>query len=122
MPIQGLDHINIHTSRNKETLQFYTELLDFKEGFRPPFDFPGAWLYAGGRAVIHLVERQGVPEGIDNPVDHVAFEAQGFEQTCNQLESSGYPFRTADVPKTKIRQIFLVDPNGVKLELNFSEN
>ena len=46
MPIQGLDHINIHTSKREETLKFYTEMLDFQEGFRPPFDFPGAWLYA----------------------------------------------------------------------------
>ena len=101
---------------------FYTEMLDFQEGFRPPFDFPGAWLYTGERAVIHLVVREGVPEGIENPVDHVAFEAQGFKQTCNQLDAAGYPFKTADVPETKIRQIFLVDPNGVKLELNFNEN
>ena len=122
MPIQGLDHINIHTSKREETLRFYTEMLDFQEGFRPPFDFPGAWLYAGERAVIHLVVREGVPGGIENPVDHVAFEAQGFEQTCNQLDAVGYPYKTADVPETKIRQMFLVDPNGVKLELNFSEN
>ena len=122
MPIQGLDHINIPTSKREETLRFYTEMLDFQEGFRPPFDFPGAWLYAGERAVIHLVVREGVPEGIENPVDHVAFEAQGFEQTCNQLDAAGYPYKTDDVPETKIRQIFLVDPNGVKLELNFSEN
>ena len=59
MPIQGLDHINIHTSKREETLKFYTEMLDFQEGFRPPFDFPGAWLYAGERAVIHLVVREG---------------------------------------------------------------
>ncbi|MBI13686.1 MAG: glyoxalase, partial [Deltaproteobacteria bacterium] len=32
MPIQGLDHINIHTSRLEETLRFYTRLLDFQEG------------------------------------------------------------------------------------------
>jgi catechol 2,3-dioxygenase-like lactoylglutathione lyase family enzyme len=65
MSIQGLDHINIHTSRREETLRFYTKLFDFQEGFRPHFDFPGAELYAGERAVIHLV-------------DYVAFEAQGF--------------------------------------------
>jgi len=31
----------------KDTLSFYTDLLDFTDGFRPPFDFPGAWIYAG---------------------------------------------------------------------------
>ena len=72
--------------------------------------------------MIHLAVREGDPEGIENPVDHVAFEAQGVEQTCNQLNAAGYPFKTADIPETKIRQIFLVDPNAIKLELNFNEN
>ena len=121
MPIQGLDHINIHTSRLEETIRFNTKLLDFQEGFRPPFNFPGAWLYSRERAVIHLVDRQDVSEGIENPVDHVAFEATGFDQTCKQLEDSGWDYRTADVPATNIRQIFMMDPNGVKLELNFNE-
>ena len=121
MSIQGLDHINIHSSRLEETIRFYTKLLDFQEGYRPPFDFPGAWLYAGERAVIHLVDRQGVSEGVENPVDHVAFEATGFDQTCKQLEDAGWDYQTADVPATNIRQIFLMDPNGVKLELNFNE-
>ena len=39
MPIQGLDHINIHTSKREETLRVYTEMLDFQEGFRPPLIF-----------------------------------------------------------------------------------
>ena len=101
MPIQGLDHINIHTSKREETLRFYTEMLDFQEGFRPPFDFPGAWLYAGERAVIHLVVREGVPEGIENPVDHVAFEAQGFEQTCIHWMLQDIPTKQRMSPKRK---------------------
>ena len=48
MGIKGLDHVNINTSNMKDTMSFYTDLLDFTDGFRPPFDFPGAWLYAGG--------------------------------------------------------------------------
>ena len=46
MGIKGLDHDNINTSNMKDTMGFYTDLLDFTDGFRPPFDFPGAWLYA----------------------------------------------------------------------------
>ena len=48
MGIKGLDHDNINTSNMKDTLSFYTNFLDFTDGFRPPFDFTGAWLYAGG--------------------------------------------------------------------------
>ena len=55
MAIKSLDHVNIRTSNAIETIKFYTEILDFREGFRPPFDFAGAWLYAGESAVIHLV-------------------------------------------------------------------
>ena len=50
MGIKGLDHVNINTSNMKDTMSFYTDLLDFTDGFRPPFDFPGAWLHAGGNA------------------------------------------------------------------------
>ena len=48
MGIKGLDHVNIKTSNMKDTLSFYTDLLDFTDGFRPPFDFPGAWLLRRG--------------------------------------------------------------------------
>mgnify|MGYP000857552276 FL=1 len=119
MAIQGFDHVNIHTSERRETIWFYTELLDFTEGFRPPFNFPGAWLYSGEKAVIHLVYRNDAPKGVENPVDHVAFEATGYDDTRDRLKQANWNYRCADVPDTLIRQIFLEDPNGVRLELNF---
>ena len=48
MGVKGLDHVNINTSNMKDTMSFYTDLLDFTDGFRPTFDFPGDWIYAGG--------------------------------------------------------------------------
>ena len=54
-------------------------------------------------------------------MDHVAFEAEGYHETMHRLESANWEYRCSDVPDIKIRQIFLVDPNGVKLELNFKE-
>ena len=119
MGIKGLDHVNINTSNMKDTMSFYTDLLDFTDGFRPPFDFPGAWLYAGGNPVIHLVFSDSEPNVICNPVDHIAFEASDYEETKQRLENANWEFRCSNVPDTQIRQIFLVDPNGVKLELNF---
>ena len=86
MGIKGLDHVNIRTSNIKDTMSFYTDLLDFTDGFHPPFEFPGAWLYAGGNAVIHLVFSDSEPNVIINPVDHIAFEASGFEETKQRLK------------------------------------
>ena len=54
--ISGLDHINIETNNLEETVRFYEEVLGFENEVRPPFDFLGAWLYAGGHPVIHLIE------------------------------------------------------------------
>ena len=121
MTKKSLDHHNIRTSKTRETMNFYTEILDFSEGFRPPFNFPGAWLYAGESAVIHLVFGDSEPSDNNNPVDHIAFEASGYQETMQRLESANWEYRCSDVPDRKIRQIFLVDPNGVKLELNFKE-
>ena len=121
MAIKGLDHVNIRTSKARETMNFYTEILDFSEGLRPPFNFPGAWLYAGESAVIHLVFDAREPSDNNNPVDHIAFEAAGYLESMQRLESANWEYRGSDVPDRNIRQIFLVDPNGVKLELNFKE-
>ena len=121
MAIKCLDHVNIRTSKAKATMKFYTEILDFSEGFRPPFNFPGAWLYAAESAVIHLVFGDSDPSDNYNPVDHIAFKASGYQETMQRLENANWEYRCSDVPDTKIRQIFLVDPNGVKLELNFKE-
>ena len=121
MTIKSLDHVNIRTSKARETMNFYTEILDFSEGFRPPFNFPGAWLYAGESALIHLVFNSSELSDNYNPVDHIAFEASGYQEIVQRLESANWEYRCSEVPDTKIRQIFLVDPNGVKLELNFKE-
>ena len=121
MAIKSLDHVNIRTSKARETMNFYTDILDFSEGFRPPFNFPGAGLYAGESAVIHLVFDNSEPSENYNPVDHIAFEASGYQETMQRLESANWEYRCSDVPDRNIRQIFLVDPNGVKLELNFKE-
>ena len=47
------------------------------------------------------------------------FEVTGFEETKLRLENGNWEFCCSNVPDAQIRQIFLVDPNGAKLELNF---
>ena len=121
MAIKSLDHVNIRTSKARETMKFYTEILDFSEGFRPTFNFAGAWLYAGENAVIHLVFDDDESSNNYNPVGHIAFKAEGYHETMQRLESANCEYCCSDVPDTNNRQIFLVDPNGVELELNFKE-
>jgi catechol 2,3-dioxygenase-like lactoylglutathione lyase family enzyme len=122
MSVGLLDHYNVSTRNLSETVRFYEEVLGFVNGPRPPFDFPGAWLYSEGRPVLHLndisqTDRQQRPDS--GVIDHVAFGSRGFEAMKRHLVGKGVPHRVNQVPNSTRCQIFLRDPNNVELELNF---
>ena len=117
-----LDHYNVSTRKLQETIQFYQDVLGFVNGPRPPFDFPGAWLYSDGHPVLHLndispTDRQQRPDS--GVIDHVAFGSRGFEPMKQRLAGQKIPYRVNEVPNSTRRQIFLRDPNNVEIELNF---
>jgi len=91
-------------------------------GPRPPFDFPGAWLYSEGHPVLHLNDvsptdkQQPADSGV---IDHIAFGSRGFEAMKQHLAHKGVSFRVNVVPNSSRRQIFLTDPNNVLIELNY---
>ena len=59
MEVGQLDHYNVSTRKLKETVEFYEVVLGFKNGPRPPFNFPGTWLYSGNHPVLHLNDIAG---------------------------------------------------------------
>jgi catechol 2,3-dioxygenase-like lactoylglutathione lyase family enzyme len=117
--IAGLDHVNIGACRLADTIAFFRDVLGLEEGWRPDFPFGGAWLYAGGTAVVHLVELTAPRSpSRDAALDHVAFRIVDYDACLARIEAAGAPYRAVAVPGTGIRQIFLTDPNGVNIELN----
>jgi catechol 2,3-dioxygenase-like lactoylglutathione lyase family enzyme len=122
MSVGVLDHYNLSTRKLKETVQFYEDVLGFKNGPRPPFNFPGAWLYSGDHPVLHIndISQTDKPQRPDSGViDHVAFGSRGFAAMKQHLTSKGIPHRVNQVPNSTRWQIFLRDPNNVEIELNF---
>jgi catechol 2,3-dioxygenase-like lactoylglutathione lyase family enzyme len=122
MSVGVLDHYNVSTRNLGETIRFYEDVLGFKNGPRPPFNFPGAWLYSDGHPVLHLNDisntdrQQRSDSGV---IDHIAFGSRGFEAMKQHLAGKGIPHRVNQVPNSTRRQIFLRDPNNVEIELNF---
>jgi catechol 2,3-dioxygenase-like lactoylglutathione lyase family enzyme len=117
-----LDHYNVSTRDLGATVRFYEDILGLVNGPRPPFDFPGAWLYSEGHPVLHLndISPTDTPQRPDSGViDHVAFGSRGFEEMKQRLAKKGVQYRVNVVPNSTRRQIFLTDPNNVLLELNF---
>lgn len=125
MRIDGLDHANLRCRPQDlpAALAFYRDLLGLEEGPRPGFDFPGHWLYAGGRPVLHLAAREtvGPPEGPARGAsfEHVAFRARGLPEVRAALAAKGVPFAEAPLPGFPLHQLFLTDPFGLRVELTF---
>jgi catechol 2,3-dioxygenase-like lactoylglutathione lyase family enzyme len=115
-----LDHVNITVVDGPRMVRFLEQVLEAEEGFRPPFGFPGHWVYVGGHPVIHLtiVDRAAdFPEGI---VNHVAFGVYEFEDARARVEASGYPWKLAGIPGTPIGQIFVTGPEGLLVEIQYA--
>ena len=120
MSVAGMNHFTVLTDDVEGTVRFYRDLLGLTVGPRPNFDFPGAWLYAGGQAVLHLIGGRSKSELKPGVIDHMAFtgrdlagtlallKAQGVEHSCRRQASSG------------LWQVFFFDPNGAKVELDFA--
>jgi len=120
MPATAINHFTILTDDVPGTVRFYRDLLGLADGWRPPLTFPGAWLYAGEQAVLHVVGGRPSEELKAGVIDHMAFSATGLsdmlalltvhniEHTCRKQVGSG------------MWQVFFHDPNNVKVELDFS--
>lgn len=119
--VTGLDHLTIHTSQPAETIAFYEGVLGLEDrpGKRPDFDFPGAWLWLDGRAVVHLVFEDDDPgQQTRAPFNHIAFAATDFDAIASRLDEMGLDHRVSDRPEIGLKQIFVKDPNGVRVEIN----
>ena len=117
--ISRLDHVNILTNDVDACRRFYVDALGFEEGYRPPFDFPGLWLYLDGAPVIHIIEVAKPLPGNSGNIDHIAFRAHNFDKFAAMLGAKGIAYEDRAVPGMEVHQIFCFDPHGIKVEFNF---
>ena len=130
MPLGVLQHFTIEPSDLEATKAFYCDVLGLEDGDRPPLGFPGYWLYSGGVATVHLLGERKPREGIvvrgtekkfedTGRFDHIAFSATDLAGVRARLKKHNVEYREQVVPRTGAGQIFLYDPDGVGVELNF---
>jgi catechol 2,3-dioxygenase-like lactoylglutathione lyase family enzyme len=119
MPISGMNHFTVLTHDLPATRAFYIDILGLTEGFRPDLGFPGAWLYAGGQAVLHIVAGRGVPANPRGVIDHMAFSAQDLRAVAERLAQHQVVYDLRRLPTTGAWQLFCVDPSGARVELDF---
>lgn len=139
MPVEKLDHYSIRTLDLAASERFYTQIMGFSVGFRPPFKFPGLWLYNGGSypdtfGVVHIIgidpnDPTGLKEYLGDrdltslhgtgTVDHMAFRATGLPDMRSRLQAHRVAYRERTVPALGLHQVFFEDPSDVTIELNY---
>jgi catechol 2,3-dioxygenase-like lactoylglutathione lyase family enzyme len=120
MSIQGMNHFTVLARDLDATKAFYIGLFSLTDGPRPPFDFPGAWLYAGGHAVLHIVAGTPLPDPPAGVLDHMAFSARDLGGTVARLKEHKIDYVLRRQAGHGPWQLFCHDPNGAKVELDFS--
>lgn len=130
MRVNALDHVNIVARDLDDTVGFYRDLLNLVAHDPPPPLNPALvqWLHdADGRAIFHMSSPGsllGEAPLDDAPthsgaVHHVALSCTGHDEILGRIEDMGCEHRLNHVAAIDLKQIFVRDPNGVLLELNF---
>lgn len=129
---ERMEHFLVLTDDIDQTRDFYCNALGLREGFRPDLGFPGYWIYLGDVPVVHIAEHKpyivwtkevGIPISTGpygtGALDHIAFNSSDFDATVAHLREQGIELSYNILTEIGLRQIFLKDPNGLAIELNF---
>ena len=118
--INSLDHINIRTADLAGTRAFFIDVLGLSDGWRPAFPMGGAWLYAGTKDVVHLVEvAEPLGRSDASSLDHIAFDISDYDEALARIRATGLSFYELTTPGTSVKQIFVREGNGATIELNW---
>jgi catechol 2,3-dioxygenase-like lactoylglutathione lyase family enzyme len=125
-----IEHFLVLSDDMDGTRDFYERVLGLVEGDRPPLPFPGYWLYLGDVPAVHVADRAAYAKhaasagtgssaaaGSTGAVDHIAFSATDYDGLRASLAENGVDAVENEIPGV-MRQLFVRDPNGVRLELN----
>lgn len=134
MPLSHIEHLLVQTADIAKTVEWYVRVLGMRAGHTPDFRFPVQWLYLGDNDVVHVTEggaqtsenrkryvgQQSEALSGTGVIDHIAFRATGLTDMLAHLRAEGVEFTERQVDDQGLYQLFMFDPNGIKVELNFA--
>ncbi len=134
MPLSHIEHFLVQTADMAKTRDWYVRVLGMRVGPNPDFKFPVCWLYLGDKDIVHITE--GGAQVSENRkkyvgqesqathgtgvLDHIAFRATGLEKMLQHLQAEKIDFKQRQVNDQGLYQLFMYDPNGIKIELNYA--
>ena len=135
MPLSHIEHFLLQTESIEKTRDWYVRVLGMRVGPNPDFKFPVCWLYLGDKDIVHITEGgASVSENRKRYVgqesqathgtgvlDHIAFRATGLNDMLTHLRALKIDFKQRQVDDQGLYQLFMLDPNGIKIELNYAK-
>jgi catechol 2,3-dioxygenase-like lactoylglutathione lyase family enzyme len=112
-----MNHFTVLAKDLAATKEFYTGVLGLSEGFRPDLGFPGAWLYAGKEAVLHIIAGRPLPADPRGVLD-LWFSARDLPGR-RPAKGARYCHDLRRQNESGVWQLFCFDPNGARVELDF---
>ena len=116
-----LNHVLVLTTNLKAMECFWTKLIGLQVGERPPFPFNGLWIYSDDRPLIHIAE-QDTSAFANGAIAHVALEGANYKALLERLGNNTYVYTEKVVPLSGERQVFIVGPDGLTVEMLFPLN
>lgn len=115
----AFDHVNVKTAKLDAMVDWYGDVLEMHPGPRPDFGFPGAWLYLGDQALVHLVGMAEEPQSIEPKIEHFALRSTGLAGFLARMKEKGVDYRLAEVPGIGVMQVNIHDPDGNHIHIDF---
>ena len=135
MGVSHIEHFLVAADDIDATRDWYARVLGMQSGAHPDFGFPVHWMYVNGVDIVHIgpsakqagdIQRQYLgrtsqasAEGT-GALDHIAFRATGLRAMLEHLRREKVPITQRRANGQALFQLFLYDPNGIKLELNYA--
>jgi catechol 2,3-dioxygenase-like lactoylglutathione lyase family enzyme len=135
MALSHIEHFLVASDDIDACRDWYARVLGMKSGPHPDFGFPVHWMYLGELDVVHIgpsakqagdMQKKYLGRTSQNAgmgtgaLDHIAFRATGLRAMLQHLRSHNVPFSQRRANGQALFQLFLYDPNGVKIELNYA--
>lgn len=135
MGLSHIEHFLVAADDIDATRDWYARILGMTSGPHPDFGFPVHWMYLGDIDVVHIgpsaksanemqkkyLGRTSQDAGVGTgAIDHIAFRATGLRAMLGHLRAQGVRFSQRRANGQALFQLFFLDPNGIKIELNYA--
>jgi lactoylglutathione lyase len=118
----AIDHVSLHVQNLDRSVVFYADLFKLDSVPDPFPQFRVTWFEMGGGVQLHLFEdKEPIPEG----KYHLCFSVVHLEAFIERLKKKNIAYfdgkgkkGVLTVRSDMVRQLYLRDPDGHKIEVN----